>query len=209
MEYDDSLCKLVIRNIEIIENAPKVAESVDEVLLSAVDERLETLVKKEEWNGIFALTDPDGDAQFRPDAWTTGNGDFAESPSYIFWRTENTKDDLVQYWLSRAVQLNGSGLCLGFGIPREFTGYKPKESQRKLIEFFNNNLKLREYGFECDEFGNIVTRFAFDLKTLEDEYPDFDEALKPLDEAFDRILKAHPIFDEYVKSFADKGTAEE
>ncbi len=119
----------------------------------------------------------------------------------LYWTEEG--EDL--HYLSIAAQIDGSAFFLGFWVPEGITGLKAAEHRKRMHAFFQENPELREYGFEIRKDGYMFTRFSFDPKKLSEEYPDgFTESLNPLDEAFDRVLKAHPVFDKFVKSF-DKG----
>lgn len=200
MQFPDELGRLVIQNMEILETAPSVVDDVEKSLFSAINERIEKSMPKG-WDGVYDLVvDKDyEETAFRPNNWPVD-----DEGGYNAWYTLlNTEpgDDLVN-WLSCATGIKGSALCLCFGVEYKEFNMKHREYRAKLAEFYNKNAVLAQHGFLLKQKlpDNIYRPFHFDAKKLAEDFPDFDEALKPLDDALDDLFKVHSIFDQFVKS---------
>lgn len=200
MQFSDDLGKLIIRNMEIIETAPGVVNEVEKLLFAAINGRIKRRMPRG-WDGVYDLvTDQeDKETTFRPNKWPVDDDGGYEAWYYLYC-TEAGSD----YWLSNATGVKGAALCFGFGFNYGTFNMNRRQYRAKLAEVYNNNPTLAERGFllqqgNSDEYISIIRPLHFDAGTLAKEFPDFDEALKPLDEALDDLFEVHPVFNKFVK----------
>lgn len=201
MNYPKELCELIIKNMDIIEQAPNVADSVEEKLFNCIDNQIEARVKKEtnDWSGIYSICGKNGETWFCPNHWK-------ENDDKIFYAwyglTYIDGPNANDRYLSRAMGVQESSLCLFFYCDRtsydmNFTAYK-----KELKSFLAKNNVLQKAGFILHPDENkIALPFKFDANLLAEECPDdFDKALAPLDTALDTLFRVHSEFDMFVKS---------
>lgn len=210
MQFSDELSKLVIQNMEIIETAPSVVSEIEKALFESINERIEQKIKrKRNWSGVYDLVIENEypDTSFRPNHWPIDDKEGTYDAWYGLYRTE--KGDGLN-WLSCATGVRGAELCLFFAF--EYSHFKSdcnesnmnlREYKNKLSECYENAKSILESkGFflakDVRSHIYIFRPFCFDAETLAKEFPDFDEALKPLDEALDNLFEVHPVFDEFV-----------
>ena len=204
MSYADELCQLVIKNMEIIEEAPKVVEHVEKRLFAAINARIEKAVRAQKnWNGCYDLVTDNDDKEttFAPSEWPED-----EDGSYMASYTLHYMEEGEGYaWLSVATGVHGSALRLQFGLERHAIGtgakVSVKEYKKFLHDFYNKTPVLAEAGFQITKDGIIYLPFALDASKLAEEYPSFAETLEPLDNALKTLFKEHYIFDSFIKSF--------
>ena len=196
-KYPDELCRLVIDNMEIIEEAPNVVEHVQEKLFKAINERIEQVTARENWRRCCELCTGDEDkTYFSPGEW------FDDAIEYLArYKLSYNEAGEDLYWLSNAIGVNGSTLYLQFSPEKSLSGLKPKEHKKRVQEFYTATPALAEAGFQLDSEGNISLPFNLDAAKTAEEYPDFDEALAPLDTALETLFRVHNDFDGFVKSF--------
>jgi hypothetical protein len=209
MNYPNELCQLVIRNMEIIETAPNVIAEVEKRLFAAVNARIEKAVKaKRNWEGCYELvTEKEYDeTTFAPQSWPKDE-DASEDESYGAYYTLTHTEEAGDYkWLSRVTGVMGTALCFAFVVESEWSGLTPHEYKRKLETFYAGNAALQEAGFSlAPGKKSIVRPFHFDADKLAAGFPDFDEALAPLDAALGDLFKAHGEFDGFVKNLMNSG----
>jgi hypothetical protein len=163
-----------------------------------MSQRLEKAVKaKKNWNGCFDLvTDKeDEETTFAPESWPE-NEDGSYGAYYTLTHTEESGD---YEWLSCATGVKGAALCLKFAVDSDWSGLTAKEYKKTLESFYAGNAVLQKAGFSlAPSKKSIVRPFHFDAGKLAAEYPDFDEALAPLDAALEDLFKAHGEFDKFV-----------
>lgn len=107
-------------------------------------------------------------------------------------------------WLSCATGVKGAALCFEFFVDPDWSGLTAKAYKKTLEKFYAGNLVLQQAGFFLSQNRKSIVRpFHFDTAKLAEEYPDFDEALAPLDTALEDIFKAHSEFDNFVNKISD------
>ena len=200
MSYSDELCQLVIRNMEIIEEAPSVVEQVEEKLFTAINERIkERIGVSEGWVGTYEFyTGKKDQTTFAVKDWPV-DGDGALLTYFTLHHVEAGEE---YSWLSNAIGFHGSALCLQFMVKPDFTGLNAKEYKKRLHDFYSNTSALAEAGFLVAKNGTIYRPFAFDAAKVAEEYPDFDEVLAPLDAAMNDVVRTHKAFDGFVRTFS-------
>jgi hypothetical protein len=205
-DYPDDLCRLIIKNMDIVEEAPKIAPSIEKRLFEAINKRIETRVKAEgEWTGLYdAAVGKTEETSFQPNNWLIYNYDKGgESwwPVYYGLWPSNEKIG----WLSNAVGMGGSRLNFFFFMENSFGGALPKSdrAKKRVGEFLQENRDLTEAGFSQETYGKryeeIFLPFSLDQEALCAEYPEFSHSLSRLDEALNTVFEFHPKFDAFVK----------
>jgi hypothetical protein len=202
MNYPNELCQLVIRNMEVIETAPEVIDEAATRLFAVINARIEKAVKaKRDWEGCYDLvTDKDyAETTFAPQSWPK-YGDEEDESYGVYYTLTHTEGSEDYEWLSCATGVMGSSLCFAFVVDSEWSGLTAGEYKKKLETFYAGNAALQETGFSlAPGRKSIVRPFFFDAEKLAAGFPDFDEALSPLDAALDDLFKAHGEFDKFVK----------
>ena len=200
MSYSAELCRLVICNMEILEEAPSIVASVEATLFAAIDERIKRRIEKQNnWEGVYSFSSGEEETTFAPKSWPKTKD--ADESCYAWYELDHTEDGEELDWLSSATGLRNAALCLQFDVDMDLCGFKnAKEYKNRLLRFYAGASVLHEAGFHFSEFYGVIYRpFAFDAGKLAEEYPDFDKALEPLDAALEDLFKAHDEFDKFVK----------
>jgi len=203
MNYPKDLCRLVIKNMDIIEAASSIVESVTYELFAAINARIEERVKiQQNWKGRYDLvTDQDGkDTAFIPNNWPTD-----EKGKYLIYYRLTHAHGNIEY-LSHATGGQGATLVLSFTIlSTKVYNMLLGVYKTKLADFYTRSVTIQAAGFVLSEAEDEILRpFTFDPEMLAAEYSDsdsdFDEALAPLDAALDDLFKVHKEFDTFVKN---------
>jgi hypothetical protein len=200
MNYPAELYPLVIRNMEVVEEAPHVVEVIEKNLFAAINARIEKRVKAQgNWKGCYDLVTDNAEeaTDFAPAKWPeTEEGKYAAC--FCLDCTEGTDNS----WLAHAIGYKGIALYLYFYLDHSWFELTLKEYKQRLSEFYAATPALAEVGFHITAKNDCICRqFSFDAGKLAEEYPDFDEALAPLDAALDDVFKAHTYFDALIKGF--------
>ena len=212
MNFSDELCRLVIRHMNVVEESPKVIEEIEHSLFEAIHERFELLaknswgeeihfwpgerergdVKNKKW-GLHALW-------FLPHEWYKYNEEEGVG-MHGEYSLDFTRNDKNIHKLSAAVGVRGSQLRLGFKVV-DSTGTKSwRDHVERTRQFYMERFSEESSGlqFFSDE-GVIGLCFALDSEKVAEEYPNFDEALTPVDKALEALLKNHEVFDGFIKT---------
>ncbi|MFA6810196.1 MAG: hypothetical protein WCR47_03960 [Desulfoplanes sp.] len=200
MAYSNDLCKLVINNMDIIEEAPSVVGEVEELLFEAINKRIrEKIEPMEGWEGIYDLcTEKNEDEEmtiFRAPRWPID-----DEGEYLAWYELGIIDgDEIEdaNWLTYAVGVKESRLVIGFDSDKKYHGNTPGQLKKFFRNYFEHNPQLAQAGVIFED-GYLGIPFHLDPEKMSEEYPNFNECLKPVDDALDALLKAHPYFDTLV-----------
>ena len=206
MSYPDELCRLVIGHMEIIEEAPAVVEEAQNKLFVAINERIKRRVAaRAGWKGCYELGITSGEqgTRFAPSAWPED-----DAGAYLAYYYLDQAADICDHWLSVALGLRGDALCLHFHVERALSNLVAKEHKKLFLDFYSATPSLAESGFQIDKNGEIFLPFILNASKVAEEYPDFDEALEPLDAALETLFKAHGAFAGFMNAFLKhKGTS--
>ena len=145
-KYPDELCKLVILNMAIVEEAPSVKEEVEKVLFAAINKRIEDHVaKRAGWEGVYDLVTGEDETYFYPAGWPK-NEDEAVQAWYEL-KDEDDEDDLG--WLSCAIGSRNASLSLRFNVSKDLGKVTAKEHKKRCKAFYDEmpNTKLQSNGF--------------------------------------------------------------
>ena len=205
MQYSTELCQLIIRNMAIVEEAPKVHGEVENYLFATINKRIEASVaKKEGWRGCYELAPDDDDVtqtSFSPTTWPD------EGSLAGYWLSPKEGENLS--WLSCALGVQGASLCLEFAVYKDLGGVSKKDNKTRCQKFYTNTPALHEAGFLYEEDTKhidlgfaLYLPFTLNAEALAAEFPDIDKALAPLDEALEKLFSVHKHFDAFVKELS-------
>ena len=199
MDYPDDICRLVIRHMDVVEEAPQVVEHVQKVLFCAIDGRIERHIKENGWQGVYGFfNDSTGGTYFAPQFWPKDNSEY-KICYQLSWAEEASENTQM---LSTAIGMQNAALSLDFWIDETWFELTGRENKKRLYDFYKEKKALRESGFHITKGGTIYRPFSFDATKLAEDYPNFDAALTPLDEALEDLFKAHAAaFHPYVQGF--------
>ena len=195
---DTSAGALIVRHIEELEAAMRYARGrMARALGTAVSGLLRAKIKALGWSGD---SPPDLDEQiwFAPNDWRTlndaeGNYDlFVELDEAVCLDGEETETWIGTFcgFAGAGVRLNLITYALG---ARDWKSLLRNE--KTIID------QLLAAGFLCDaKKGELAALMTFNRDALAQAFADddFDEALLPLAQAIERIVKARPLLDQLV-----------
>lgn len=199
MQYPESLCQLVIRNMAIVEDAPSVVAEIEKELFGTINEEIEKTVSGlNGWKGFYDLITEKEDELtfFAPSDWPKD-----DSGEYLAcYALDCVEPDGSEFeWLSVATGLRNATLCFQFEIDNSLVEVSTREKKRLLQEFFLKNPALEKAGFMYHKTGVIYLPFIFDAETLANEFPDFDEAKATVGRTLKTLFEVHSLFDAFVK----------
>jgi hypothetical protein len=109
--------------------------------------------------------------------------------------------DKNYFWMSCALGANGVKMCLQFWVHGGLGGRSKSEIGGKLVGVAATGA-VKEVGMIQGEENVLNLPFVFDAEVLASEFPAVDKTLAPLDDALDKLLKAHPQLDAAVRELA-------
>lgn len=195
---DRSAGDIIVRHIEELEAAVRYARGpMSKALGNAVADLLSEETRRLGWNGELPR-DLNEQIWFAPNEWRAAN----DSEDYydLFIELEDT--DCIDggdatTWIGTFCGFAGAGIRLGLNTnalgPKSWKSLLRNESD--LID------QLLDAGFLCDaKKGELAVLMTFDRDALAQAFADddFGEALLPLAQAIERIVKARPLLDQLV-----------
>ncbi len=193
MGYSDELYKLVLQNMEIVHEAPKVIEELDNELVVAFRDILEqTFKEKQGWQ--FDFDYEEGEYWIAPQEWLDEDGNRMAHYS-LDWLGEEDME-----WVKLAT-FNESSLILMFTFEKDKFNMNVKMLQAKLESFYSSNKILQDANFVYNnKKKGILLSFKLNPKELAEEYPNFDNSLVPFKNTLEEILKVNGEFEKFVNS---------
>ncbi len=201
MSQSLELHRLVIQNLSVLEDAPKIASEVEIIVFSAIDKKIEKWVcGKPGWDGKFHYLEDGLTAQ--PKSWGRVDDDNYNA-YYDFGCYEYDK---VQFYLSTLLGIVEQQFGMYFGVRAEVItrlsgkGTTPARKWKNFLAERYSQTKLKEFGFEL-RAESLFMPIRIDTKELVEAYPDsLDDALAPIDEALEKLEAAHPGIDALLQS---------
>lgn len=199
MAFSDEICKLVIENIELLEEAPNVIDEIENKVFKEINNRFKAYLDgREGWkdDGVYTyLDDGDGETTFAPIGWPEDE----ETDYTAFYGFNCNSGDNFQYWLTA---LGGKKSSAKFGIffnvENNSIGMKKNQWKSFLMGQYQSKTVLQESGVTY-EGSSLCIPIVIDPKLMAEEYPDFDACLNPVDDALEILMKVNPYIDEIVK----------
>lgn len=186
MKYPPELRNLVIKNLTVIEAAPKIVHDVERDVFKKINKRCKDFAKKMSWDGSFdEVITEDGGTYFYPADWMNKEMD---EPVGGYWLWCKESDD--RYWLSLLLRLH-SNEFVGFQFSIRYwqLNVGKRDFRKEFLELFEQTPKLKKLGFRFEDH-YLMLPFYIDQDEL---IADPEIALLSVDEALDKIKEAHPI----------------
>lgn len=199
MNYPDELCRLVIQNMEIVEEAPRVVKAVEKKLFRTINDTIRAQVSQQEnWKGTYDLVTESnsGATMFYPVEWYSAE---KESCYACYEMTYSELDD-GNYWLSHALGLNNLTLWISFNIKESLLNISRSQTRKLISEFYIGNKILSSYGFLIAKNSTIYLQFNFDADIIAREYATLEDTMGPVHKTMDAILNAHNEFCVFVNT---------
>ena len=200
MQFNDEVSKIVIRNIDLLEDAPNIIREVEKKIFKAINEKFETFFSNlDGWNqdGVYTYYSDATDAQttFSAVSWPLDDEDYAVYYEFC----ESDDDEFDPYHLSiltgtRTISHYG----IFFSIDLDYFGVKKSKWKAFLREQYQARPQLAELGVSF-EGQKLCIPIVLDATLMAEEYPDFDTCLEPIENALAILMKAHPYIDEIVQ----------
>ena len=199
MPFKDEICKIVIENIELLEEAPDVIEVVEEKIFKAINKKFESSFKgKVGWkdDGVYTYFDTEGQTTFSSKNWPIDpDGDYP-----VYYNFERLTGDNSNYFLPILLgKVPTEYYAIFFSVEYREFGMNKSQWKKILIEKYQKEPKLQELGVVYDNDGSLCIPVVLDMQTVANEYPDFDESLEPVDTAIKILMEAHQYIDKIVK----------
>lgn len=197
MPYNDDICKLVIENIALLEQAPLVIAEISETIFKEINKKFKDYFENDTtWEGVYSYFE-EGDCEetrMKPKTWPSDEDEY--QAYYEF--TDDSEE--CEYYLTAL--FGGIPLCK-YSIyfcfeANNLCGMNKRTWKDFLKKQYLARADLHVNGVQLeDECLSIPIRL--DPKAVVAGYPDFDECLTPIDEAINTLMKVHPIIDEIVQ----------
>lgn len=199
MAFSDEVCKLVIENIDLLEEAPSVVEEVETKVFREINNRMKSfLAGRDGWkdDGAYTYYEDHDDAQttFAPIGWPEDE-DTNYTAYYSF--THGNGENYI-YWLTALVgKTNADKFGIYFNLNTNSVGMNKRQWKNYLTTKYQSEPILQESVLleEC----TLCIPIVIDFKLLVEEYPLFDKCLKPVDDALEILIKINPYIDAIVK----------
>ena len=202
----NELHQLVIRNLAILEAAPKVVKEIQITVFTAINSRIREWYEKRNWDGVAdCCVAKEDETIFHPRVWPKD-----EDGNYKAWYTfEATGYDNYAHYLSAltGIATSGDAFPYEFGLwfvvdAKAITGQANKAWKDYLAEQVNLHPELEQAGFRIFS-GNKCSLYRpvrIDSELLAQSYPDAGDALSPVDLALQSLEDVHPIIDKILKN---------
>ncbi|NQY37777.1 MAG: hypothetical protein HRT37_23060 [Alteromonadaceae bacterium] len=211
MKYSKEVAQQVISNIELIEQSYKVIEEVQDIILGAMGNYCKEHLKAPSLdltnNANFDLNKGNYIAIFTVNKWCNKESNPLASYCIGYDMNKQTNEVDLEYLLSHLVGECASTSCyqIRFWLVKDELNITAYQYKKLLKETFDEIIKLQQIGFRLSDNGyDIVYEFTLDKKLVADEYPEFVDTFKPLTNALNCLLEAHPIFESIVEKMISK-----
>jgi hypothetical protein len=200
MNDNHEVHKLVIRNLAVLEQAPKVVDEAEKRVFGAIDRKIEEWAAAQgEWSGVYDFLEDE--TTFKPDAWPE-----SEIGYLAYLELEYTPEIDCQHYLSPLVGAAPQEFGLRFAVHAPWItgleGQKRVQPGKKWSNFLQSVIEdfpaLADNGFRVE--GEVLFHpIRLDAAALADAYPDtLDDALEPVDEALAHLAAALPEFNRLI-----------
>lgn len=203
--YNSDISKLIIKNIALLEEAPKIIEEIEKKLYEAINAKFKKFLEDhDDWKGEYSYGEESGEATLAPDSWPED-----ENGSYWAWYTlgpSKTSNEDYQYDLTALFGQTPHGrFALSFGVYREgLCGMNKKAWKDYLLKEYKERPELKLNGVQLEREVLLIP-INLDAAKVEAEYPDdLDECLKPIDDALSTLTMVHPQIDQIVNKASEQ-----
>lgn len=190
MAFSKNICRLVIENVELLQEAPNVIEEIETEIFKAINTRFEDFFKdREDWK---TCEDDDDEIVFAQSDWPEEDSDYS-----VFYNFGRDSDE--ESYLAALVGKNPENhYGIYFSTEHRRFGMNVVPWRTFLATQYRNRPILQASGVTL-EGEYLCIPITIDPKLMAEEYPDFDACLKPVDDALEILMKVNPQIDEIVK----------
>ena len=196
MAINDDVCKVIIENVELLEAAPLIVDEIEKKIFKAIDQKFEEMYgSREGWKGIFTYHEDADDAEttFAPHDWPEN-----EEGEYKAYFSFSHNDEEMEYYLTALMGKHpqaafGIYFCVDYG----YFGLKKAQWKTLLAKEYYDTKEIQD-AVVLDE-DTLFIPVTLDDRQVSEEYPDFDQSLKPLQTALHHLSRITPYVDTIVK----------
>ena len=212
--------KLIIENIQYLEQAKKLLESeITENLCSAIDSKIRNFIEglENQWNGVFNFYEDQ--IQFAPESWRAKEGDdFKHQHFYARYFLGCESDEIggeaTEWWLSTFLKNDVDSMVFNFYPWREnFLKCSAKDWKNFANEKNQAYPQIEQKGFKYNakEGSWYLIIEGIDPVTFIENYEsdNLEDALAPIEVALSKLKQVHHYLDEIVKAAIRKFNQEE
>lgn len=184
------LDSLIILHLNEIYDANKRIQSLQQKIALAIDNLSEEWAKRNDWDFKFDFN----------------GGEFWAAPKK--WKIDGKKDDFIAYFEFYTMNNTEDGetwlpsLC-GCGGSKYGFRFVPTQirSGRKGSKIGSLSEEITKFGFIIDEVPSIFWPVVLNSSDILEAFQgnSIERALEPIQQAFDRILEARPLFDDLME----------
>ncbi len=200
-----TLHQLVIRNLAVLEQAPAIAEEIDDSVLHAIEGRVRDWASAR--SGWWVTPDNDKEfCQFGPPGWPHDQ-DKDEHKAFYTFGYDPKYEDKFEYLISGLTGAVPFEVGIWFKVDASWITHrtgKGTRPQRAWQQFLALQVAERQHlqsnGFGLAD-GSLFLPVHLVADDLANAYPDaLSDALAPLDDALNKLAEAHPEIDAIVKA---------
>ena len=193
MSYNADICKLVIKNVENVEEAMEVLDYTGGKLWESISQYIKENIRKRD--NFASEMDEEGDISIWETSWPRTEDDTPLASFSVYGEGDGLDD---RSWISIFCGLV-PGTIAGLFFWYEWEVGK-KEWKKFLKDFYIKNPELRESGFSLNADGTaIVFPLKFDLDCLAENFPDLDDCFESLNDALEAICAQRKTFDKLIE----------
>jgi hypothetical protein len=195
MKYDDNLIKIVLDNMELVEESNNILISIEESILSSLFNYIKNLNEK---NKIFEIGTYDTEKQemyFLKKKWYNSDNDI--ELAYFSFECDETKNS----WpIVLTGQSPDSVAGFYYYISYNEFGLNRREWRNFLQKEYNLYHDFLKNGFSINKSGDsIIKTFILEKECLSLSYPNFNDCFTPIYKAYHDIINNIVLFDNILK----------
>lgn len=204
MQRHPEIVKLMLQNIEVVEQLPELLDEIDTLFICNLIQAIAAISSKQTgWGVDYTCTADDQSLDFAPEEWLREKKDNCYS-TFTFCNCGHED----YHWLAHAIGVAGSSLGFCFYSTGDLFNIESLVGQARIRDFWNENyVDLANLGFTLTQcwpeekrqpLYYITLPFTFEKENLAGSYPDFTTLFsEKMPDIITRLTKAKPIFDNF------------
>lgn len=191
--YPEDLCRLILKNTELIEDSLTVIEAIEEVISININNYIKKFVLDKKLKADEDVYDNGG---FWKNNWENKNQEWK-----AWFYLEITKNGNSDWFISSLLGCRGAKIAIKFYLQPTIFGMSKKQIQSKLPVLYNKNELLKEKGFYINQNNKNTIDMDFTITTEEalKSYLGEAQSFKELDNTLENIYSCLDIFDTIIK----------
>ena len=202
MPYNNEICKLVIENIALLEEADSVIEEIQKTIFKEINNKFKDHFENNaSWEGVYKYWEDDDEDETTITLKKWPKDDEANYIAYFTFEITPDADKKCNYHLTALLGgRNSKGYAINFYVDeKNLCDMNNKAWKEYLRKQYLEKPVLQNNGVQIE--GKCLSiPIRLDLKKVAAEYPDdFDQCLKPIDDAIKILEDVSPVIDEIVQ----------